>query len=134
MKQKLKACIGCDLSAYAHVDIGSYDLPLTEESQREILAECLAQVEGEKLAFDLDWSTRENHRLVELLAQDGETLLEDVPLEKSAQDVGLIFGDALLHSATYEQFVNRMAQASPWLQMEPLEVRRILNQLWEKRQ
>ena len=132
MKQKLKACIGCDLSAYAHVDLGPYDLPLSDEDQREILAECLAQVDTGDLIFDEDWGTRENHRLVELLAQDGETLLEDVPLEKSAQDVGLIFGDALLHSATYEQFVKRMAQASPWLQMDPLEVRRILNQLWEK--
>jgi hypothetical protein len=105
--------IGQDLSCYATIQVPK-DTPLTREALTEIVDEILENCEwqGEEVLFEEDWSTTCAARIVSVLDEDGNHLVEDMAIDPSPYDAGQVLQSWLRgYGPTLAAVINSAAEA-----------------------
>ena len=113
--------VGIDISAYANIEIEA-DNP-TEEEIKELVSKKVEELEtSEELYYAPDWDTSSSLRIVRAIA-DGQTLFEDLPIEQTPYDAGLLLSSALQKPCA-ELFMQAASRVTPSLSRD--EVKRAL--------
>jgi hypothetical protein len=105
--------IGQDMSCYATIRVPE-NTPLTRESLGKIVEHVLSHAEwqGEEVLFDEDWSSTCATRIVSVLDEDGNHLVEDMAIDPSPYDAGQTLMSWLRgYGPTLQAVINSAAEA-----------------------
>jgi hypothetical protein len=101
------------MSCYATIKVPE-DTPLTRESLGKIVEHVLSHAEwqGEEVIFDEDWSTTCAARIVNVLDEKGNYLIEDMAIDPSPYDAGQALQSWLRgYGPTLQAVINYAAEA-----------------------